>query len=548
MRPLALLLVPFFLFACDDSGSGGSVEDAEPDAEGRILADMGTSKDGGGGGEGCEPGEETCNGVDDDCDDKIDEGFGLGAPCRSGMNDCAADGEIVCAEDGTAMCDAPAIEPSAELCDGLDNDCDGTADEDFVISSDPEHCGGCGQACSFDNAAALCAAGDCALGDCAMGFGDADGVAENGCECERGGEEELCDGGDTDCDGEVDEGFALGEACTVGVGVCARDGESICAEGGLGCSVEPAAPGEEVCNGLDDDCDGSTDEGFDGDGDGAVFCGLDCEAPCPEGVDCEALCRVQDCDDEDPARHPLARDLCGDEIDQNCDGVDASCAAPAGRITTLAIADAGAPGCRDFDGDGRSDNALALAALAANGNFADSIALRELNLVPIAIGMESPGTDGRFDFALVVGVAEPALQDYALSQNSVDENGDPIILLPGANVVEGAMQAGPGDFNLDLPFLEGVRINLRVRDTQLTGDMSVDAAGLTILDGWLTGIITDEDFQALIQLLPPDLAPFIEPLIQKDFDTDGDGELDAYTTCLSFTVTPINLSGFPVEL
>ena len=82
------------------------------------------------------------------------------------------------------------------------------------------------------------------------------GPGDGPCSAER------CDGVDNDCDGQVDDGFDVGAACTVGVGACAATGVQVCgADGtGLSCTAVAGTPSVETCNGLDDDCDGVVDD------------------------------------------------------------------------------------------------------------------------------------------------------------------------------------------------------------------------------------------------------------------------------------------------
>jgi hypothetical protein len=64
---------------------------------------------------------------------------------------------------------------------------------------------------------------------------------------------------DDDCDGAVDEGLTTPSTC--GVGVCSATGENQCVDGVMIDTCTIGAAGTEICNGLDDDCDGAVDEG-----------------------------------------------------------------------------------------------------------------------------------------------------------------------------------------------------------------------------------------------------------------------------------------------
>ncbi|MDW8361883.1 MAG: MopE-related protein [Myxococcales bacterium] len=256
--------------------------------------------------EGCVPaGDEVCNGVDDDCNGVVDDGFDLqrdprhcGAcdrPCvlPNAFPACEA-GECVIAScevgfhdlrNGAADgCEYPCVPSGAEICDEVDNDCNGQVDEGFDLATNLEHCGRCGQFCAFPNATARCEAGRCVLGECRAGFLDLDGNPETGCEyaCTPMGAE-RCNGVDDDCDGDVDEGYDLSSdpehcgrcnqrcafaravgRCTDGVcGLAGCEDGFVDLDGNplTGCEYACVPAGDvDACNGRDDDCDGDRDD------------------------------------------------------------------------------------------------------------------------------------------------------------------------------------------------------------------------------------------------------------------------------------------------
>jgi hypothetical protein len=174
---------------------------------------------------------------------------------------------------GSNGCEYSCVKTSeTETCDGKDNNCDGQADEGIDLQTDAENCGACGVKCAllFPHADGTCQAGTCVFTSCKAGFNDANGTQADGCEyacVKQNGGQELCNDLDDDCNGSVDDSpVEVGKPCGVDQGACSP-GYQVCQNGSVQC-VGEKGPKPEVCDAptaastarqYDNDCDGKTD-------------------------------------------------------------------------------------------------------------------------------------------------------------------------------------------------------------------------------------------------------------------------------------------------
>ena len=198
---------------------------------------------------------ELCDNKDNDQDGLVDETFLLkGTVCTVGTGACLRSGVWICNGAGTGLvCSVTAGSPTAETCNGIDDDCNGVVDNGIPVNTYYRDADGD----SYGNP--LVTTTSCSVPS---------GYVANNTDCNDAnnlinpGRTELCNGVDDNCNGTTDELWPLkGSSCTVGVGACTRTGTWVCngTGSGLVCSATPGAPTTEICNGIDDNCDGTVD-------------------------------------------------------------------------------------------------------------------------------------------------------------------------------------------------------------------------------------------------------------------------------------------------
>ncbi|MDI3291309.1 MopE-related protein [Polyangium sp. 15x6] len=291
------------------------------------------------------PVPETCNGFDDDCDGDVDDIGAEGSPCECGngvtqpcyvnamgnpipcpdnlLGTCKC-GEQTCGNGKFGACIGAVLPSNSDLCDGVkDEDCNGIVDN---IGDGPCEC--------LTGSTQPCYNGDIAtkdVGKCKSGTQLCNNGKWGPCNGQQLPTNEVCDGTiDDDCNGVIDninlpnspcecltgstQQCYTGPVTTLGLGTCIPGTQS-CNTGKWGTCNGQKLPTLEICDGLDNDCNGLPDDGVPGVGD-PCFLPQYANTPCHGGT---LKCQIGD------SVPKCVTNVTPGSVLEDCDGVDDNC-------------------------------------------------------------------------------------------------------------------------------------------------------------------------------------------------------------------------------
>jgi hypothetical protein len=473
-----------------DYNCDGSVGYADADGDGFAAcadcddADANTNEDA----------AEICDGIDNDCDGDIDSGDGNVQGASTWYADADGDG-YGGSQFQAEACEAPpgyvnntddcddldaASHPGAsEVCDDADNDCDGDIDEGvgstWYADTDAD---GYGDATSTTDA-------------CTPPLG----YTTNGDDCDDNAAAispaavEICDSVDNDCDGVIDDD-AINAATwyidsdgdgygTLSVTTISCDQPSGFAGNAADCedgdaSVNPGA--NETCDGVDNDCDGSTDgpdsvniatwyEDVDGDGYGTLLSSVvGCNQPSGYAPN------ASDCEDGDPTVNPSATETC-DSIDNDCDGtVDESEAidagtwytdtdsdgygSPTGAVTTCEQPFGTVLDATDCDDSSAAVNPAASEVCDGVDNDCDGTA-DENDATDASTWYADTDSDGYGDRSSTIVACSQPSGSVSDATDCDDTNSDQYLCTSCQNLFAGGFSTGDGNYFIDVDGISG---------------------------------------------------------------------------------------------
>jgi hypothetical protein len=298
--------------------------------------------------------DDNCDGGDQDCDGTADDDYvSVGTDCGTGV--CASTGASSCVS-GTVQDDCTEGPPTGDDtdCDNLDDDCDGVADD------------------AYEPSATDCGTGVCAsIGQktCTAGV-ETDSCAPN----PSTGDDSDCDNLDDDCNGIADDAYLVA-ATDCGTGVCASTGQRTCTAGVEtdSCAPNPSTGDDSDCDNLDDDCNGVADDAY-------VVTATDCgtgvcfatgSKTCTGGIETDSCAPNPSTGDDTDC----------DNLDDDCDGVPDDGFTSSACVPTLencsegmSECNAGVPSCtpdiaciEDPDADGICTNDVDVVNLCVAG-------------------------------------------------------------------------------------------------------------------------------------------------------------------------------------
>ena len=396
---------------------------------------------------------------------------------------------------------------------------------------------------------------------------DADGYPQE-IDCDDGdpainpNADERCNGTDDDCDGAIDEGAAdartwfydddgdgFGDpadptsGCDAPQGTVQNNGD--CDD--LDSAVSPSAA--EICNGLDDDCDGRIDVGAvdmirlydDADDDGYGD-------PASEHIGCEAddndVTRADDCDDTTDLVNPSVPEVCRDGLDNDCDGSSNSCgwrgevlgSSAWVRFVGLSPTDRlglGAAGL-DLEGDGvrdlmlvaRDHAGVTYEAGVLYAVSAPAAGARSLSEVLVRYAGEGAGAVAGVDGGLWVGDSDADGYDDVLVRGRAPSGAGRAYLVRGPHLSSANLAASP-------LLVEGVLTEGTSQGEGAIADIDGDAVAelllvrpaagdALVLPAQLTGVRDVDDATAALYLS----GGTVGRRLRAQDDLDGDGLVD----------------------